>query len=98
MDDRLGNEVLKSNVRLRQEKNVFHHFSLKYGTIIKKRFPYLIVETENDGEIYIEGNMVELKNYIPLFNNLGYFTSMVTVVGSDWSKDFNLDIKRNQFC
>ena len=33
MDDRLGNKELKSSDRLKQEKNVFHWFSLKYGTI-----------------------------------------------------------------
>ena len=56
--------------------------------IIKKRFPSLTVEIEEDGEIYIEGEMSELKNYIPLFNNLGYFISTYTVNGNKWEKDY----------
>lgn len=35
MDDRLGNRGLKSSDRLKQEKNVFHWFSMRYGTITK---------------------------------------------------------------
>lgn len=61
--------------------------------IIKKRFPNLNVKMEKDGEIYIEGDMVELNNYIPLFNNLGYFISMYTLNGIDWGKDYTDDTK-----
>ncbi len=61
--------------------------------IIKRRFPNLNVEIEKDGEIYIEGDFSELKNYIPLFNNLGYFISLYTINGTDWIKEFNENIK-----
>ena len=61
--------------------------------IIKKRFPNLIIEIEKDGDIYVEGDMVELKNYIPLFNNLGYFISTYTINGSDWVKEYDDDTK-----
>jgi hypothetical protein len=58
-------------------------------SIIKKRFTNLTVEGEKDGEIYVEGDMEELGNYIPLFNNLGYFISTYTIDGSNWIKDYN---------
>lgn len=61
--------------------------------IIKKRFPNLIIEIEKDGEIYVEGDMIELKNYIPLFNNLGYFISTYTINGTDWIKDYDDNTK-----
>jgi hypothetical protein len=61
--------------------------------IIKRRFPGLIVEIEKDGEIYIEGDMLKLKNYFPLFNNLGYFISTYTINGIDWIKDFDDNTK-----
>jgi hypothetical protein len=61
--------------------------------IIKKRFPNLIVEEDKDGEIYVEGDMLELKNYIPLFNNLGYFISLYTINGTDWIKDYDDNTK-----
>jgi len=61
--------------------------------IIKNRFPNLNVEMEKDGEIYIEGDMIELKNYIPIFNNLGYFISTYTINGSDWLKEYDDNTK-----
>jgi len=61
--------------------------------IIKKRFPNLNISIEKDGEIYIDGYMSELKNYIPLFNNLGYFISTYTINGRDWLKKLDDDIK-----
>jgi hypothetical protein len=57
--------------------------------IIKKRFPELEVNIEKDGDIFISGNMMELKNYIPLFNNLGYFISLYTINGSEWLKEYD---------
>lgn len=61
--------------------------------IIKRRFDNLTVEIEKDGEIYIEGDMLELKNYLPLFNNLGYFISTFTLNGTEWVKDFDDNTK-----
>lgn len=60
--------------------------------IIKRRFPYLNVEKEDDGEIYIEGEMKELKTYLPLFNNLGYFISKF-IIDNTWIKEFDEDTK-----
>ena len=37
MDDRLGNEVLKSSGRRKQEKNDIHKFSMNVGTICTVR-------------------------------------------------------------
>ena len=38
MDDRLGNEALKSSGRLKQEKNDIHNFSINVGTIWQRSF------------------------------------------------------------
>lgn len=65
----------------------------KSVSIINKRFPTLKVEVEKDGEIYIEGEMQELKNYLPLFNNLGYFISLYTLNGSDWLNKYSDNTK-----
>lgn len=65
----------------------------KSVNIIKKRFPNLNIEIEKDGEIYIEGDLSLLKQYIPLFNNLGYFISTYTINGNDWLKEYNDDTK-----
>lgn len=56
--------------------------------IILKRFPELEGEIQEDGEIVLCGTFGELKNYIPLINNLGYFISMVTYDGKDWTRPF----------
>jgi len=61
--------------------------------IIKRRFPKLSVKVEDEGEIYIEGEMKKLKNYIPLFTNLGYFVSLYTINGQDWIKEYSDNIK-----
>lgn len=61
--------------------------------IIKKRFPYLDITLSDDNDIFIEGDFLELFNYIPLINNLGYFISTVTLDGSTWIKTFDENIK-----
>lgn len=61
--------------------------------IIKKRFNNLNIEKQEDGEIYIENINDEIKAYLPLFNNLGYFISLMTLDGEEWTKDYNDDIK-----
>lgn len=62
-------------------------------SIINRRFNNLKVEKEEDNEIYIEGEIDELKNYLPLFNNLGYFISLITLDGEEWTKVYNDDTK-----
>ncbi len=57
--------------------------------IISKRFTELTCNIEPDGEIYIEGDFNQLKNYLPIFTNLGYFISKLTLNGNDWINDFN---------
>ena len=62
-------------------------------SIIEKRFPYLKCKLEKDGDIYLEGDFTELKNHIPLFNNLGYFISILTFDGSNWIKEYTDESK-----
>lgn len=58
--------------------------------ILQKRFKELRVEIGRDeNEIYIEGNFDELKNYLPIINNLGYFISILTLNGNDWIKKYD---------
>jgi len=52
--------------------------------IILKRFHELNGNVEPDGEIYLEGNFDNIKKYLPIFNNLGYFISKYTMGGEDW--------------
>lgn len=59
--------------------------------IILKRFKELEGNVEPDGEIFIKGDFDELKKYVPIFNNLGYFISTYTLNGDNWFK-WNNDI------
>ena len=57
--------------------------------LLVKKFPLLQVNKQEDGEIYIEGEMNPISNYLPLFNNLGYFISNLTLDGENWINKFN---------
>ena len=83
----------KNNYIVLAEGLITTHPVNKSVNIIKKRFPNLIIEIEEDEEIYIEGDFGELSNYIPLFNNLGYFISTYTIDGQNWIKKFDEDTK-----
>lgn len=67
---------------------IITHPLSKSSNIIRKRFPELDVEVENDGEIYIEGKFDVLKKYLPIFTNLGYFISILTIDGTKWLKNY----------
>jgi hypothetical protein len=67
--------------------------SNKSLNIILKRFNELNGEIDSDGEIYLEGNFDNISRYIPIFNNLGYFISKLTIDGSDWIHNYNNDIR-----
>ena len=60
----------------------------KSVNIISKRFDELRLEIEKEGDIYIEGDFKEIKKYLPLFTNLGFFISKLTINGEDWIKEF----------
>jgi hypothetical protein len=69
------------------------HPLITSADILSKRFPELKCEIEPDEEIYIEGEFKTLKEYLPIFNNLGYFIAKLTYDGNNWVKDFNDDSK-----
>lgn len=72
---------------------IMTHPLIKSSAIIMERFPELDVSVENDGEIYIEGKFDEIKKYLPLFENLGYFISTYTIDGSTWLKTYVESVK-----
>jgi hypothetical protein len=61
--------------------------------IINKKYKELNCNIEPDGEIYIEGYFKELKNYLPIFNNLGYYISKLTSDGEKWEQEYTNDSK-----
>lgn len=62
--------------------------------ILTKRFPQFQIEIEEDGEIYIENQPSrQIKDYLPLITNLGYFISTFTIDGKKWLKDYNEETK-----
>jgi len=61
----------------------------KTKRILTKRFPELIIKIEDNGELFIQGFIKFINNYIPLINNLGYFISTLTLDGHNWIEEFN---------
>lgn len=69
---------------------IFTHPSDKSKNILLRRFPELKIEIETEGEIYVENQPPqELKKYLPLITNLGYFISKLTINGKEWIKEFD---------
>ena len=96
-DNYIYNEILKRTKfgRLAIVEGLIHTHPIdKSVNILKRRFPELIIEVENDGEIYIENQPPQkLEKYLPIITNLGYFISKLTINGQEWIKDFNNDTK-----
>lgn len=96
-DDYIYNEILKRTKfgRLAIVEGLIHtHPINKSVNILRRRFPELIIEVENDGEIYIENQPPQkLEKYIPIITNLGYFISKLTINGQEWIKEYNNDTK-----
>jgi len=72
---------------------IFTHPLNKSVVILKRRFDELNIEIEEDGEIYIEGDLSELSKYLPMFTNLGYFISKYTTDGTNWEIDYTKHTK-----
>ena len=69
---------------------IFTHPSDKSKNILLRRFPELKIEIETEGEIYVENQPPqELKKYLPIITNLGYFISKLTINGKEWIKEFD---------
>ena len=87
-DDYIYKEILKRSKFGRLslvEGLIFTYPSDKSINILKRRFPELYIELENDGEIYIENQPpYELNKYLPIITNLGYFISKYTINGEEW--------------
>ena len=96
-DNYIYNEILKRTKfgRLAIVEGLIHTHPIdKSVNILKRRFPELKIEVEDDGEIYIENQPPQkLEKYIPIITNLGYFISKLTINGQEWIKDFNNDTK-----
>jgi hypothetical protein len=66
----------------------------KSVSILKRRFPELKLEIEEDGEIFIENQPPHsLKKYLPIITNLGYFISKITKNGQEWIKEYDINSK-----
>jgi hypothetical protein len=62
--------------------------------ILKNRFPELVSQVEEDGEIFIENNTPsEIKIYLPLITNIGYFISKLTLDGQEWITEYKNEDK-----
>lgn len=97
IDDYIYDEILKRTRfdRLVIVEGLIHTYPIdKSVRILKKRFKELIVETQEDGEIYIENQPPQkLEKYLPLITNIGYFISKYTIDGQDWLKDYDKNTK-----
>jgi hypothetical protein len=94
-EEYIYNEILKrskyGNLAI-AEGLIFTHPIDKSINILKKRFPELTIEIENDGEIYIENQPPQkIEKYLPLITNLGYFISLTTFDGNNWIKEYDYD-------
>jgi hypothetical protein len=92
-DNYIYNEILKRTKfgKLAIVEGLIHtHPPEKSINILKRRFPELHIEVEDDGEIYIENQPVQkLGKYLPIITNLGYFISKLTINGQEWIKEYN---------
>jgi hypothetical protein len=92
-DDLIYNEILKRTKfgRLAIVEGLIHTHPVDKSTnILKRRFPELTIEVENDGEIYIENQPPQkLVKYLPIITNLGYFISLATFDGEKWIKEYD---------
>ena len=69
---------------------IFTHPIDKSVDILKRRFPELNIEVEEDGDFFIENQPpIRLKKYLPLITNLGYFISLYTLDGDKWLKEYD---------
>lgn len=91
-DNYIYNEILKRTKfgKLAIVEGLIHTHPIdKSVNILKRRFPELIIEVENDGEIYIENQPPQkLEKYLPIITNLGYFISLITFDGDSWIKEY----------
>lgn len=92
-EEYIYNEILKrskfGNLAI-VEGLIFTHPIDKSINILKRRFPELVIEIENDGEIYIENQPPQkIGKYLPIIINLGYFISLHTLDGSNWIKEYD---------
>lgn len=96
-DNYIYNEILKRTKfgRLAIIEGLIHTHPIKKSvSILKKRFPELLIEVEEDGEIFVENQPPKkLSNYIPIITNLGYFISKLTINGQEWIKEYNEETK-----
>jgi len=80
----------KFNKIILNEGLIFSYPLDKSIKILSNRFPNLKITSEPDGEITIE-DVGELKQYLPLINNIGYFIAIVTYDGINWVKEYTED-------
>ena len=86
-DDYIFNEILKRsyNSRLKISEGLIKTYPVKKSEdILKRRFPELNIEIDEDNEIYIYDLNDKISKYLPIITNLGYFISQVTIDGSNW--------------
>jgi len=83
----------KNNKLIMKEGLITTHPLNKSIEIINNRFSEILAKADEDGEIYIEGKFNELFKYTPLFNNLGYFISLISLDGKSWIGEYEDDSK-----
>lgn len=93
LDEYIYDEILKrikfNNLTI-TEGLIFTYPINKSINILKRRFPELIVELEEEGDIYIENQPPQsIEKYLPIITNLGYFISKYTIDGNNWLIDFD---------
>jgi hypothetical protein len=96
-DSYIYNEILKRTKfgKLAIIEGLIHTHPIKKSvSILKKRFPELLIEIEEDGEIFIENQPAQkINKYLPIITNLGYFISKLTINGQEWIKEYNEETK-----
>jgi len=86
-DDYIFNEILKRsyNSRLKISEGLIKtHPVKKSEDILKRRFPELNIEIDEDDEIYIYNLNDKISKYLPIITNLGYYISQGTIDGDNW--------------
>lgn len=100
-DNYIYGEILKrtKNGKLALVEGLIFTYPIdKSVRILKNRFKELHIETESDGDIFLNNLNDKISKYLPFITNIGYYISKVSFDGEDWTMNYNNDSAPISIC